>query len=241
MLKNFLKLVVLIVAVGLGRLAYEKAIDLPMFALEDIKITTNGFPDPDSLVKLSGLEKGKSIFKQNLAYAADMIGKQNGVVSCVVDRGLISDIEINVNYAEPNLLINGDKVYGLSKEGIVLPVSQFTPDLPLVSGRKFKEASCYQRLKNPDIAYALDLYNILNERAPSLCGSLSEINFKGQNLITVYFSPDGTAVVLDKRYSEDDIYRLCALYKAGVLRGKRIFDLRFGDVVVESNIARGTL
>jgi hypothetical protein len=241
MLKKFLKLVVLIIAVGLGRFAYEKAIDLPIFVLEEIKIKTNGYFDPDSLVRISGLEKGKSIYRQDLKFAADMIARQNGVVSCAVDRGFISNVKVNINYAEPGLLINADRIYGLSKEGIVLPISQMTPDLPLVSGRRFKGASCYQRLKNPDIAYALDLYNSLNAHSPELCGLLSEINFGGKNLVMVYFSPDGTAAVLDKRYSEEDVYRLCALHKTGMLKGKRIFDLRFGDVVVESNIKRGTL
>lgn len=241
MLKNFLKLVVLIAAVGLGRFAYEKAIDLPLFALEEIEIKTNGYLDPDSLARISGLEKGKSIFRQDLKYAAEMISRQNGVVSCSVDRGFISNVKVEINYAEPGLLINGDKVYGISKEGIVLPVSRVTPDLPLVSGRSFKGASCFQRLKNPDIAYALDLYNSLSARSPELCGLLSEINFGNKNLVMVYFSPDGTAAVLDKQYSDEDVYRLCALHKTGMLRGKRIFDLRFGDVVVESAVKRGTL
>ena len=131
MLKYFVKLVVLIVAVGAGRFAFEKVANLPLFALEEVEINTNGYFDPDTLVVLSGLEKGKSIFKQDIKFAADMIARQKGVVSCVVDRGIFSDIIVNVEFAEPNLLINGDKVFGLSKEGIVLPVNDLTPDLPL--------------------------------------------------------------------------------------------------------------
>jgi cell division septal protein FtsQ len=241
MLKFFIKLVVLIIAVGVGRFAFEKVANLPLFALEEVKINSNGYFDPDTLVALSGLEKGKSIFKQDLKFAADMISRRKGVVSCAVDRGVLSDISVDVEFAEPSLLINGDKVFGLSKEGIILPVNDLTPDLPLVTGRKFKDARCYEQIKDPDIAYALDLYNALNSRSPALCKLLSEISFKGKNLIIVYFSPDGTAVVLDKCCSESDIYRLCTLEKAGMLTGRRVFDLRFGDVVVESSIKRGTL
>jgi len=241
MLKFFLKLIVLIVAVGAGRFAFEKVANLPLFALEEVEINTNGYFDPDTLVVLSGLEKGKSIFKQDIKFAADMIARQKGVVSCVVDRGILSDISVNVEFAEPNLLINGDRVFGLSKEGIVLPVNDLTPDLPLVTGRKFKDARCYEQIKDPDIAYALDLYNTLNSRSPALCRLLSEINFKGKNLIIIYFSPEGTAVVLNKHYSESDICRLCTLKESGMLNGRRIFDLRFGDVVIESSMKRGTL
>jgi cell division septal protein FtsQ len=241
MLKYFVKLVVLIVALGLGRLAYENAADLPLFALEEVKIETNGYADPDSIVSVSGLEKGKSIFNQDINFAADMISKQKGVVSCIVDRGILSDIKIDVEYAEPGLLINGNQVYGLSKEGIVLPVNETTPDLPLVTGRRFRQARCYEQLKDPDIAYALKLYNTLKSHSPALCALLSEINFKGKNQIIIYFSPDGTSVVLDKHYSEFDILRLCALKETGMLKGQRIYDLRFGDVVVESSVKKGTL
>ncbi len=241
MLKFFIKLVVLIVAVGAGRFAFEKVANLPLFALEKVKINSNGYFDPDTLVALSGLEKGKSIFKQDIKFAADMIACQKGVVSCTVDRGVLSDISVNVEFAEPSLLINGDKVFGLSKEGVVLPVNDLTPDLPLVTGRKFKDARSYERITDPDIAYALDLYNALNSRSPALCRMLSEMNFKEKKLIMIYFSPDGTAVVLNKCYSESDIYRLCTLKESGMLTGRRIFDLRFGDIVVESSMKRGTL
>ena len=240
-MKKFMILVVSIVAVGAGRVVYEKAVDLPLFQLKEVEIRSNGYFNPDSLVVLSGLEKGKSIFKQDLKYAADMIARQNGVVSCAVDRGMFSEIRVDVNFAEPGLLISGDRVFGLSKEGIVLPVNELTPDLPLVTGRKFKKARCYEQIKDPDIAYALDLFNTLNAHLPSLSKRLSEINFKGKSLITVYFSPEGTAAVLDKCYDENSIYRLCALEKLGLLKGSRIFDLRFGDVVVESSMKRGTL
>jgi cell division septal protein FtsQ len=226
---------------GAGRLAFEKVADLPLFDLKDVKINTNGHFDPDTLVVLSGLEKGKSIFKQDIRFAADMIAGQKGVVSCAVDRGILSDITVNVEFAEPSLLINGNEVYGLSKEGIVLPVNELTPDLPLVTGRKFKGVKCYEKIKDPDVAYALDLYNLLYSRSPELCERLSEINFQGNNLIMLYFSPDGTAVVLNKCYDESDIYRLCTLGDSEIVEDSKIFDLRFGDVVIESSMKKGTL
>lgn len=241
MLKFFLRLVVLIAAVAIGRFAFEKVANLQLFALKDVEISTNGYIDRDTLVVLSGLEKGKSIFKQDVKFAAEMISRQKGVVSCSVDRGILSNINVDVEFAEPSLLINANSVFGLSKEGIVLPVNELTPDLPLVTGRKFKGAGHYEQIKDPDIAYALDFYNALNTRSPELCKRLSEINFKKKNLIIIYLSPDGTAIVLNKRYSESDIYRLDTLRSSGILEGNKIFDLRFGDVIVESSMKRGTL
>lgn len=241
MLKYFVKLVVLIVAVGVGRLAYEKATDLAFFALEDVKINSNGYCDPDTIIGVSGLEKGKSIFKQDVKFAADMISKRNGVVSCIVDRGILSDVNVDIEFAEPRLLISAGKVYGLSKEGIVLPVNEMTPDLPLVTGRQFRGARSFEILRDPDIAYALDLYDVIKSFSPGLGELLSEIHFRDSKSIIVYFSPEGTSAVLDKRYTKNDILRLCALSKSGMLKGRKIFDLRFGDIVVESSKERGTL
>ena len=241
MLKIFVKLVVLIIAVGAGRFAYEKTSNLPLFALDEVHVSSNGYFDPDTIAAIGGLEKGKSIFKQDMAFSAEMISRQNGVISCMVDRGFISDVNVDIKIAEPMLLISGSKVFGLSKEGIVLPVNESTPDLPLITGRKFRNARLYGHIEDPDIAYALEFYNELKSASPGLVTLLSEINFSGNNVIKTYFSPDGTSVLLDKNFSGRDLFRLCALEKTGNLRGRRIFDLRFGDIVVESTMNKGSL
>jgi hypothetical protein len=240
-LRIILKLLVILIAAGAGRFAYKKAVTLPMFELKEIKLNTNDYVDPDSIIHLSGLVKGRSTHEQNIVRAADLIARRNGVVSCVIDRGIFSNIDVDIKFAKPELLISGDRIYGLSREGIVLPVENREADFPVVSGRKFKSARCYRRLQDPEIAYALDLYNILKSYSPGLCDSMSEISFESKNLITVYFSPEGTAAVLDKCFTEEDICRLCALHASGLLKGGRIFDLRFGDVIVESAMTKGTL
>ena len=61
--------------------------------------------------------------------------------------------------AEPALLIKGDRLYGLSREGIILPFDKQIQVLPLVTGRRFSSARCFDRLKDPDIAYAVELYD----------------------------------------------------------------------------------
>lgn len=241
MLKYFVKLIVLIVAVALGRFAYEKVVDLPMFDLKEIRIGGDNNFDRDSLMAISGLEKGKSIYKQNLKFAADALYRQPGVVSCTVDRGLISNFGIDINIAKPSLLINCGKLYGLSKEGMVLPIDNQLPDLPLVSGRKFENVKCFDVLRDPDISYALKLYDALKVLSPELCLRLSEINFKGNNYMKLCLSPAGTEVIINKRFDESDLKRLCALQKSAILKGKNIYDLRFGSVVVESSMKKGTL
>lgn len=240
-LRISVKLLILALAAGIGRFAYLKAVKLPMFQLEKIEINANNRVDPDSIINLSGLVKGKSTHDQDIAHAADMIARQNGVVSCAVDRGIFTNIDVDIKFAQPELLLSGDRIFGLSREGIILPVDNLDVDFPVVSGREFKYVKCYQHIQDPDIAYALKLYNILKKYSPTLCGTMSEISFKIKNSITVYFSPEGTAVVLDKCFNENDIYRLCALYEFGLLKGGRIFDLRFGDVIVESSQKKGTL
>ncbi len=241
MLKFLVKLIVLIIARAVGRFAYEKAIALPLFALDKIELEGKWEIAPDSVRVVSGLEVGKSIYDQNLKYAASRFSQQPGVIECLVERGYFSTIYVEISVAEPALLINGDKLYGLSREGIVLPFDTQLPVLPLVTGRRFSSAGCFDRLKDPDIAYAIELYDALMAVSPELCGRLSEINFTSEDIMYLFFSPGGTKVVVDKRDFQDAVKRVAALNENGTLKGDKIYDFRFGAVAVESSSHKGIL
>jgi cell division septal protein FtsQ len=237
MLKIFLKLVVLILAVAAGRLAYIEGLDLPPFALRNVTVTGNWDISPDSILALTGLEKGKSIYKQNLQYAALKLMHRPGVVSCSVERGYLSTIKVNVNLAEPALLVNSGNLNALSREGMILPMESKMPVLPLVSGRRFALARCYDRLRDPDIAYALETYDALMAISPNLSARLSEMNFGADNVMRLYFSPVGTQVLLDKSDIENGISRLSALFESGLEDPDStgaIFDLRYGPVMLQT-------
>ncbi len=241
MLKYFIKLVLLIFAVAAGRLAYEKIIDLPEFALDGIDLRGNCDMSEDSVMTLCGLKPGESVYRQNLKFALSRLSDQPTIVDCSIKRGLNFDIDVEINTAEPALLIRGDGLYCLSVEGIVLPFESDIPILPLVSGRKFSGVKLYDRLLDADIAYALELYQTMMMVSPDLCSRLSEMNFYSDSQIRVYLSPRGTIAVLNKRDFKDAISRLAVLNDSGVLKGKKIFDLRFGAVAIESTIKKGVL
>ena len=241
MLKFFVKLVLLIFAVAAGRFAYEKVIDLPEFALERIDLKGNCDMSEDSVMTLSGLKPGESVYRQNLKYALSRLSDQPAIVECSIKRGLNFDIDVEINTAEPALLIRGDGLYCLSVEGIVLPFENDIPILPLVSGKKFSNVKLYDRLRDADIAYALELYQTMMMVSPDLCARLSEINFHSDSQIRVYLSSKGTIAVLNKRDFKDAVRRLAVLNDSGVLEGKKIFDLRFGAVAIESSIKKGIL
>ncbi len=236
-----MKLVVLIMAMAVGRFAYEKAIALPHFALDKIELKGNWDIAPDSVRAVSGLEEGKSIYDQNLQYAVSKLSQQPGVIECSVERGFFSTIYVEISVAEPALLINGDELYGLSREGIVLPFDKRIPILPLVSGRRFSSARCFDRLKDPDIAYAVELYDALMTASPELCNRLSEINFTSEDIMNLFFSPRGMKVVVDKRDFYDAVKRVAVLDENGILKGDKTFDFRFGPVAVESSSHKGIL
>jgi cell division septal protein FtsQ len=241
MLKFLVKLVLLILAVALGRFAYEKAIDLPVFELEKIDLRGNTSISEDSIMALCGFEAGRSIYRQNLNYALSKLSDHGEVAGCSVRRGYLSGISVRIDVAEPALLIKGNSLYCLSREGIILPFDSGIPVLPLVTGKKFSGARCYDRLRDPDVAYALELYSSLMAASTGLCARLSEINFTSGSELRVYFSPDGTIALLDKRDLTDAVKRLSVLDENGILEGNRIFDLRFGPVAIESSAGKGTL
>lgn len=241
MLKIFLRLVVLLAAVAAGRYAYERFTVLPCFALERIELDGNREMSADSIGIMTGLEMGVSIYKQNLKYATSRLSRYPGVIRCSISRGLTSTIHIQIDSADPALLIKGDRLYSLSREGMVLPFDDDVPVLPLVTGRSFSKAACYDRLDDPDIAYAVELYDSLLRISADLAGRLSEINFTTGAAMNLYFSPDGTCVILDKRDFSEAVRRVAALNENGILQGRGSFDFRFGPVAVESSSAKGVL
>jgi cell division septal protein FtsQ len=241
MLKILVKLVVLTAAVALGRFAYERMIALPLFALERIEFDGDEVIPVDSLENITGLEMGKSVYRQNLKYATFRLSRYEGVIGCSVSRGLTSTIHVSIDCPDPVLLIRGARLYSVSREGVVLPFDDEVPVLPLITGRNFSRARCYDRLEDPDIAYAVGLYDALSKASKELTGRLSEINFSSGAIISLYFSPDGTRVILDKRDFADAINRMAVLDERGILRGRSVFDFRFGQVAVESSSAREIL
>jgi cell division septal protein FtsQ len=234
MLKLLMKLIILISAVAGGRLVYDKALDLPPFVLRRLEVTGNSGMSENSLLRVTGLEIGKSIYKQNLSYALSRIMKQPGVIGCTIERGVFSIIEVDINMAEPALLVNSDELNALSREGIVLPLQAGLPVLPIVSGMKVAGVKRYERLKDPDIAYALETYDALMAASSDLSARLSEINFGRDGVMRLYFSPAGTRILIDKSDIKNCIRRLAVLADSGMISDTTMLDLRFGPVTVAS-------
>jgi cell division septal protein FtsQ len=241
MLKFFVKLVVLLFAIAAGRLAYFKGLDLPIFALNKVTVSGNWKVSQDSILTITGLERGKSVYKQDLKFAASGLMRQPGVVQCALKRGYFSTIDINVTMAEPALLVNSGNLNALSREGMILPMDSKLPVLPLVSGRRFSAVRCYDHLKDPEIAYALETYDALMARSPNLSSRLSEINFGDDDALRLYFSPAGTEVLLDRSDIQNGIQRLAAIADSGLVSDTAVFDLRFGPVMIESAIGGSAL
>lgn len=241
MLKNFAKLVLLIFAVAGGRLAYDKGLDIPPFALSKIIVTGNWKASEASVLAITGLEKGKSIYKQDLQFAATNIMKQPGVVECTIERKLFSTVAIKVEVAEPALLVSSGELNAISREGMVLPMSAEMPILPLVSGHKFSDIKCYEHLNDPDIAYALETYDALLKASPNLCSRLSEISFRDDDVLRLFFSPAGTQVLITKQDIKNSIKRLAILDTSGMTQDTAVFDLRFGPVMIESSVGEAIL
>jgi cell division septal protein FtsQ len=241
MLKYFVKLVVLLFAVAAGRLAYVNGLELPIFALKTVTVTGNWKVSQDSILAVTGLERGKSVYKQNLKFAAARLMRQPGVVKCSLKRGYFSAINVDVTMAEPALLVNSGNLNAISREGMVLPLDSKLPVLPLVSGHRFSAVRCYDHLNDPDIAYALETYDALMAISPNLSSRLSEINFGDDNALRLYFSPAGTEVLLDRSDIRNGIKRLAAIADSGFVSDTAMFDLRFGPVMLESAIGGSTL
>jgi len=234
MLKKFLKFLLILVILGLGRLSFEFAAELPILELNRIQLLGNWDISADSAATVAGLEKGKSILKQDLKFALERIMRQPGIVSCDIERQLPATIKINVRAAEPLLLINASTFMSISREGMVLPLNDNMQVLPFISGKKFTGIKCYELLRDSDIVTALSLYDKLLYSAPNLCASLSEIYCEGNGALRLYFSPDGTEIIIDNSNLSDSVMRLSMLNKSNMINDRKKLDLRFGPVILET-------
>jgi cell division septal protein FtsQ len=241
MIKIFFKVALLIMAVAGGRFAYDKALDLPLFTLKQVKVSGNSGLPVDSIVAVTGLEKGKSIYKQELKYAVSRLMRQPGVIECSIERSRLSIIEVDVRMAEPALLVNGGELSALSREGMILPMTAALPILPLVSGRQFAQVRNYELVHDPDVIYALRIYDALMAVSPGLAARLSEINFGNDDFVRLYFSPLGNSILMSKGDIQNSIRRLGALEKSGMMADTTALDLRFGPVMIESITGKGML
>ena len=131
-------------------------------------------------------------------------------------------------------MINASQILTLSREGLVLPMSSTQPILPLITGKKFSGAKCFDHLNDPDIVAALSFYEQLLTIAPGLCARLSELNCSSSKSLRIFFSPDGTEIVINKGDLKNGAQRLASLDKLNMIKDRKKFDLRYGPVIVET-------
>jgi cell division protein FtsQ len=134
---------------------------------------------------------------------------------------------VQITEKKPVLLLDNGQVWGLSREGEILPVdsleSQF---LTVIQGIRFRNFKPYTRPLVPELKQILELYEAIQSRNEQLLGLIAEIKVGDQEEVVLRLLPQNTTVILGRQNYQQKIARLIEMLVT-VENLTAIIDLRF--------------
>lgn len=224
-------LIIILLAVITSRFAFVKASELSWFELSSVDINCPAHLENEQVLKLSNLKVGESIFSQDLQQAGISLKELPGVEALTIKRKLPSKVEINLYPDEIVLFVKIKKLYGLTRGLKLIRIAKPEIILPVVTG--ISNAENIGHTDKTKLCYALELYKTLRSLSENLSGRLSEINFKGTDLVNLYFDPGGVKVIIPLRDYDKALSRLVIMDNKGILGSFGSFDMRAGKMVVK--------
>jgi len=155
--------VVAVISLGLFLWAYHS----PEFRVEDLSVEGTSSLSPEELVKLTSIRPGRNQLGIDLKEEALRVLSHPLVAEVELARSGLKGIVIRAKEESPASVIRGEKRFGLSLEGRVLPYELcegFLP-LPILSAPK-ASLTPLEKLREPQILYALDFYRSFLKISP---------------------------------------------------------------------------
>lgn len=204
-----------------------------LFSVKEIQISAPAYFDRNTLLELSGIRAGTSIFWINSRKAAQRLLEEPAVLSVEVTRVFPSALVINVTGRAPfaYILIEGD-CWLVDTEGIIYRQdSRLTGSLPVITGVERDQLALGQPLKDPDRAGALKAFAWALPAEPEL--NLSELNLADSKNMVLYTTA-GLKVLLG---DSGNMARKLALLREALpylseISGCRLLDVRSGEHLV---------
>ncbi|MBS3943773.1 MAG: FtsQ-type POTRA domain-containing protein [Dethiobacter sp.] len=204
-----------------------------LFSVKEIQISAPANFDRNTLLELSGIRAGTSIFWINSRQAAQRLLEEPAVLSAEVTRVFPSAIAINVTGRAPfaYILIEGD-CWFVDSEGLIYrQASRLTGSLPVITGVERDQLVLGQPLKDPDRAGALKAFIAALAAEPDL--NLSELNLADSKNMVLYTTA-GLKVLLG---DSGNMARKLALLREALpylpeISGCRLLDVRSGEHLV---------
>lgn len=224
-------LIIVALSVITARYAYLKAIELPWFELAEVEINCPEYLDNETVIKTSNLELGQSVFDQDYTLAADSLVNLPGIEAVSIERKLPSKVKVQLHSDEVVLFLKTDKIYGLTRGLKRVDIKKREKILPVVTGISNRKNDSYRSKLR--LCYALSVYEWLGLLSKNLANRLSEIHFRNDELVELYFDPGGVKVRLSLRDYKKSLARLVVIDNRGLLGNSGAFDMTAGKMVVK--------
>ncbi|MDD5772887.1 MAG: FtsQ-type POTRA domain-containing protein [bacterium] len=182
----------------------------PYFNIKNITVTGNKAVPKEDIIKLTGIEPGRNIFKLNLVKVQYQI-KENPLFDKVcVKRCLPDKVEIQVEERKSAAFLNikGD-FYLVSENGIIFKKlsSVIYENLPIITNVNLKSIVLGSEIDSYDLKMGLKVIKDIKSVQPELLACISEINAGNADEIIVYTN-NGIKIKVDKNTDKSKWLRL---------------------------------
>jgi cell division protein FtsQ len=201
--------------------------NFPVFKLKNIQVEGNQKVSYSDILSLCPVKLGQNLFQIDMGKIEKKILSEPRIEYIVIKRKFPHKIIIKLEEKKPTLLINLEKMYGLTQKGEIIPLED-NFDLPVVNGVDFGKTKPYQRLKSRKVDLALSLRNSLAGIDTNILNLISEINLKEKDNVILYLIPKGAKIFLGWGEFERKLVRLSLILKEEKgLEKIEYIDLRF--------------
>ncbi len=216
--------------------AYPALTGSDLFRLEQISVVGNRLLTPGEVTAQSGLEIGDNLFEVDLSAATKKLSSHPLIRETLLLRRPPEALVVSVVERRPIALVStSEGLYGLDREGTLVPLPRISLDLPVITG---VEAAVMDSagLRQPELFSRLvHFLKPLDARAPAFLNDISEVHIQSPDEARVYMVGDG--LELRMRFKDADLQaqKFQAYLTAGACQSQApaYVDLRFsGQVVV---------
>ena len=206
--------------------------NFPGFELEAIQVEGNQKLSYSDVLSLCPVKLGENLFSINTERIKKKILSEPKIEYVQIKRSPPHKIIIRLSEKKPALLINLENIYGLTRQGEIIPLDE-NFNLPMVSGVELKKTKPYQKLKDQKVNLALSLYGLLVKIDKDILNLVSEINLKREDNVILYLIPKGTKISLGYGDFKRKLVRLSLILKQEIELDKvEYIDLRFKEQAV---------
>jgi cell division septal protein FtsQ len=169
-----------------------------VFTVRTVEVQGETYLSEAEVRTAAGLARPVDFARVDLAQAERKLMKQSRIERASVERELPRRIVIRIVERKPALIVRGGRLFETDRRGVILPPlsSGVTPDVPLVSGVRVKDARAGKRIADPAFARALRQLDALMAPEVALGHPVSEIDVSDANTTVVTLAPDGVDVLL---------------------------------------------